>query len=108
MTLSELIGYLNTCGKSLNVRKIGPESALTISMAGYLKGKSIEGKLKGIWFHVANEGTYGKNSNPIYGMLLKCMGKLNGVADFVFLHKDGAACVEIKSGKGKLSPSNYV
>lgn len=64
----------------------------------------LEGKVNGIWFHVANEGVYNKsNYKPIYGTKLKKMGKAKGMADYVFLWDKGCALIEVKYAKNKLT-----
>lgn len=67
----------------------------------WLTQAALENTLNAVWFHVANEVSNGHQY--AFGAKLKAMGKLPGVADFVFLapHKGGA--LELKYAKGKLS-----
>ena len=82
----------------LNMRwKIEPEQRLTIEVADWLRGMSLTGQLKAVWTHVANEG----KRHIITGMILKAMGLISGVSDFVFLWNDGAGAIELKVGNGK-------
>jgi hypothetical protein len=55
-----------------------------------------------VWFHVVNEfdkkrNTYAHNFN------LAKMGRVSGVADYIFLWDDGCLCLEFKVPKGKQS-----
>jgi hypothetical protein len=56
-----------------------------------------------IWFHVRNEftGSY----NPVFGRTKKKEGVKAGVADYIFLWKNGCGCLEFKSKSGTLSSS---
>jgi len=83
--------------------KLQPESFLQKQFVDYLKFLSIEKKLKSVWFSVPNENA--NNKNPIFGSKLKSLGKINGVADMIFLWEGGSGCIEFKSEKGKLSES---
>lgn len=108
ITIAELLFYLKDCGKNLNFRNLKKECALSINIASLLKSWTLEGRLNGVWFHVANEGNFGKNARPLYGMLLKSMGKLNGVSDYILLWENGSGILEIKIGKGKLSEAQIL
>jgi hypothetical protein len=61
---------------------------------------------KFIYFHVPNE--IANNKNPIFGNLLKKIGKKNGVADYIFLWENGCACLEFKTAKGKQSENQLI
>lgn len=56
-----------------------------------------------IWFHVRNEfaGSY----NPVFGRTKKKEGVKAGVADYIFLWRNGCGCLEFKSKSGTLSSS---
>ncbi len=100
MINQELLKYfLSAANYHLPFR--GKEDYICYQFANYLRSESIEGKLKCIWFHVANE--IANNKNPVFGKKLKALGKIAGVADYVFLKDTGSFCIEVKEPKGKQS-----
>lgn len=78
------------------------ETRECIQFANQLKVLSVNNQLHCIWFHVSNE-------NPVarqyihWAKLQKAIGLMKGAPDYVFLWKDGAACMEMKSRQGRLS-----
>ena len=108
ITQIELLKYLDPCGKMINLKKIGPETRLAMEVASNLKVWSISGELNAVWFHVENEGSYSRNINPLYGTLLKSMGKMSGTPDYVFMSQDKSGFVELKSSSGKLSENQIL
>lgn len=84
-------------------RKYKGEDALTNSVAMELKALSLEGNLKGIWFHIPNE-TIAKTKNKLLEIQKKCsLGMIPGAPDFVFLAPNKSLCIELKIAAGKLS-----
>lgn len=81
--------------------KASPEQRICIEFSNLLRVASFEKRLNGVWFHVANE--YSGQFRPVFGMLLKAMGKIAGVADYIFLWGNGCGCIEVKNEKTKLS-----
>lgn len=75
--------------------KISEEHRECIRFSNFCKASSLDGSLKGIWFHVANET--GDNTKKVFGALLRSMGKICGIADYVFLSKNGCGCIEFKT-----------
>lgn len=76
-----------------------PEQALHIEVAKYL-ALAIPDLT---YFHVPNSSG---NRGPGLGGIMKAMGVRPGVPDFCFVLPHGAAAfIELKAGKGKLSPS---
>jgi hypothetical protein len=76
-----------------------PETALTIEIADRLRRLTLDGRLRAVWFHVPNEG----KRTRLQRLLLRMMGLIPGVTDFVFLGPAGGV-IELKAGDGKLSP----
>ena len=65
----------------------------------FLKQATMQDKLAPVWFHPCNEVSNG--NQWAFGSLLKVIGKINGVADYVFLWDKGSGCIEFKAkGKG--------
>jgi hypothetical protein len=81
----------------------GEEDIMCIKFANHLRAWTIEGKLKAVWFHPANET--GDNTKFHFGNKLRAMGKIPGVPDYVFATKDRSYFMEFKSKKGKQSDS---
>jgi hypothetical protein len=81
--------------------KIGPEDVECIKFVEWLKAQTKSGKLRAVWFHVANEG---KRSYRM-GSLQRAKGLIAGVPDYVLLYDTGSLCIEFKAGKNKQSKS---
>lgn len=79
----------------------GPEDQICIKFANHLRAWTIEGKLKAVWFHPANEVSDGTKFQ--FGNKLRAMGKMPGVSDYIFGNGSGMWSLEVKSAKGKLS-----
>ncbi len=56
---------------------------------------------EGLWLHIPNQ--ISGNKNPIFGSLLKRMGKLPGAPDYVFIWRKKVGFIEMKTPKGPLS-----
>lgn len=107
--LSFLLDYLSHSGViPPGVKKFAPEDNLAFKCVCLLKALSLQNKLPGVWFHIANEGIYanaGGNSasRPIFGKKLKALGKHNGLPDYVIVTPHRTLFVELKSEKGTLT-----
>lgn len=86
--------------------RLKPEAAIQYRFVQYCRAASLEKRLDAVWFSVPNE--FGGQKQRMFGGLLKALGKLNGVADMVFLWKDGAGCLEFKSGRNKQRPEQLL
>lgn len=76
-----------------------PEQQLQIDVARFLSVALPEL----VWFHPANATG---NRGPRLGGIMKAMGLRPGVPDLCFVLPHGAAAfIELKAGKGRLSPS---
>jgi hypothetical protein len=96
--LSEMVKVAILTRSKLNWSwKLEPEQRLTIEMADELRALSLQGTLKGVWFHVPNEG----KRHPIVGCIMRAMGMHSGIHDFAFLWDTGSATAEVKVGKAK-------
>lgn len=85
------------CIEKMPRLKLHPEQRLTVRVADMLRGYTIRGQLRGVWFHVANEG----KRTTYDGALIKAMGRIPGVPDFVFIGAWGAGLIELKTDDGK-------
>jgi hypothetical protein len=86
-------------GVGAQVRRLKPESMLSVDVACRLKAHSLTGDLRAVWFKVPNEG----KRTPAVAAILKAMGMIPGVWDFVFLWQDGSGVIELKAGRNKLT-----
>lgn len=79
------------------------EDKLANHIALELKAMTIEGTLKAVWFHVPNE-TKIKDKKDLISLRKKTsLGLIPGAPDFVFLSKNKAICIELKTDTGKQS-----
>ena len=81
----EISTEFNLLSKITNARSLTGEDALTNKIAIELKALTLEGKLKGVWFHVPNESVVGNFRDVIRIKRKHDMGLINGVADFVIV-----------------------
>lgn len=79
--------------------KINPEQKLSIQVADMLRVATLEGRYKGVWHAVPNEG----KRHKIVALIMKAMGLLPGVLDFSFKGLWGNGCIELKAGKNGLT-----
>jgi hypothetical protein len=77
------------------------EDQICIDFFDTLKQLHKFNQLNGIFFHVPNE--ISGNKNPVFGAKLKRMGKISGVADYIFMWGNDCGCIEMKTEKGKLT-----
>lgn len=77
------------------------ETQICIALINQLTLLKTLNQTEGIWIHIPNE--ISGNKNPIFGSLLKKMGKLKGAPDYVFIWRKKVGFIEVKTEKGKLS-----
>ena len=97
---------LKILGKISNLPNLKGEDALTNIIAQYLRAMSLEGKLKGIWFHVPNESVVSESNRVTDILRIKrkqAMGLINGAPDFVFVSAEKTIFIELKTKTGVLS-----
>lgn len=85
------------------VKRAEKEHGECVKLAKFLQKETRQGRFNTVWFHVANE--FAGKQRPVWGALLKAMGKLAGVADYIFMWEGGCGCIEMKYAKGKQSQS---
>lgn len=84
--------------------RIQPEDAMCIEFADELRAATIEGRLRAVWIHPAQELCFGHKTG-VRAAISRAMGMHVGVTDYVFLWADGSAALEAKHGRGKLTDS---
>lgn len=103
-----LLNKVRLLSKIRNIPSLKGEDSLTNKVAIALTGYSLDGKLKGVWFHVPNESVVSKDNKVTDILRIKrkhSMGLINGVPDLVFVSKDKTVFIELKTEKGRLSES---
>lgn len=91
---------------SLRYKTIGKEAKECIEFSNYMKAATLNNSFVGVFFHVANE--FSGNKNPNFGILLKHMGKINGVSDFVIIHPSKTIMIEFKKKGETLSENQKI
>jgi hypothetical protein len=83
--------------------KLLPEQALTVRVADMLRLHTIHRRLKGVWFHIPNEG----KRTPYDGAVIKAMGRIPGAPDFIFIGEWGSLLIELKVDSPQSEPQQY-
>lgn len=78
---------------------VGPEAVICIAFANWLRGETLKGRLRSVWFHVPNEGRRSMRQ----GRIMRCMGLIPGAPDYVFLSEKKTLAIEVKTKTGRLS-----
>lgn len=88
--------------KKVGGLKLGPEDRICIDFATRLRVAALEGRLRAIWCHVANEvgGGRGRSSAIAY-RVAKALGLIPGAADYFFMWEGGGGVIEFKSETGR-------
>jgi hypothetical protein len=86
--------------------RVKKEEALAIAFANALRALTIEGRLRCVWTHPANE-VAGQQTNKaqIRYAIAKAMGLIDGTADYLFLWSDGSGALEAKVGSNGQQPN---
>ena len=96
---------LSRITRRLNISKLTlkPEEALAVAFADALRAATMDGSLKAVWTHPANE-IAGRHSglSKIRYAIAKTMGLIDGTADYLFLWADGSGALEAKIGSNKM------
>lgn len=110
MTPAFLIRLMGHASLSRSV-KLGPEDTEAYVFAQDLRVAVLEGRLKAVWTHPANElaglvvHTKGKPRVPVQVAIARALGLITGTADYLFLWRGGCCAIEFKSRTGRLTPA---
>jgi hypothetical protein len=86
--------------------RIKAEERLAIDFANSLRAATIEGKLRCVWTHPANEIAGRQNRlAQIRYTIAKAMGLIDGTSDYLFLWHTGSGALEAKIGKNSQQPN---
>jgi hypothetical protein len=99
-TLAQRILRLMAPRKLSDRIRLKPEEVLARAFANALRQATIEGRLRCVWTHPANE-VAGQQTGlaQIRYAIAKAMGLIDGTADYLFLWSDGSGALEAKVGK---------
>lgn len=86
--------------------KLKPEERLAVDFADALRAATLDGTLRAVWTHPANE-IAGRRSglSMIRYAIAKRMGLIDGAADYLFLWSDGSGALEAKVGSNGQQPN---
>lgn len=93
-----LMGYVSLSRRT----RVQPEDAMCVQFASTLRGLTIEGRIRGVWFHPAQELCFGHRTG-VRAAISRAMGMHVGVGDYVFLWDGGAGVLEAKHGRNGLT-----
>lgn len=82
--------------------KIQPEDRMCVEFAGLLRVATLERRLRGIWFHPAQELCHGHRTG-VRAAISRAMGMHVGVTDYVFMASDTSLALEAKYGRNGLT-----
>lgn len=80
--------------------RLGPEDLVSIEFANRLRVATIEGRLRAVWTHPANELA----TRGVAAAIARAAGLITGASDFLFLASDTSLALEAKSLTGSLTP----
>ena len=89
--------------------KLGPEDREAYAFANDLRAAVLEGRLRAVWLHPANElggQTIMRGSKRIaspLAALARALGLITGASDYLFLWGAGSAAIEFKSATGRMT-----
>lgn len=102
------LAILNRITRKLDISSLTlkPEERLAVDFADALRALTLEGRLRAVWTHPANE-IAGRRSglSRIRYAIAKRMGLIDGAADYLFLWSDGSGALEAKVGSNGLQPN---
>lgn len=108
-TLVHLIRLMGYASLSRSF-KLGPEDSEAIRFVNELRGLVMEGRLKAVFTHPANElaglvrvGKDGKRRALPQVALARALGLITGSSDYLFLWAGGSCAIEFKSATGGLT-----
>ena len=79
------------------------EDKLTNQIALCLKIAVLEGRLKGVFFHVPNESVSKTKKDMLRLLKKKQLGMISGAPDFVIVTQNKTLFIELKTTKGRQS-----
>lgn len=85
--------------------KLGPEDAESYVFANQLREATLNGKLRAVWTHPAQELCHAKGGRMmIQAAKARALGMITGTSDFLFMWSGRNLAIEMKSKTGTLTP----
>lgn len=75
--------------------KLDPEAQECIRFADIMRRHTSQGRYKGIWGHIPNEG----QRSRLTGAIMRCMGLIAGTTDYYFIWAGGGCVIEFKAAE---------
>jgi hypothetical protein len=100
-TPSFLVRLMHYAGLSRGT-EVQPEDNMCVIFANQLRELSLQGKLRAVWLHPANELCFGHKTG-VRAAISRAMGMHVGVSDYVFLTGSRGFALEAKFGKNGLT-----
>jgi hypothetical protein len=97
-THSSLNEWFALCPRLSNLKG---EHAECYKLACFLRAETRHGSFKAVWLHIVNE--FAGKERPVWGALLRGLGRLTGAPDYIFMWSGGCGAIEMKTQTGKLS-----
>lgn len=69
-----------------------PEKQISAELADRMRAHALRGTYRGVFTTIPNEG----HGTPLLTFVLRCMGMIPGVADWVFMWEGGGGWIELK------------
>lgn len=105
-TLAQRVLRLMTPRSLSPTIRLKPEEVLARDFANALRQATVEGRLRCVWTHPANEVAGRQNGlAQIRYAIAKAMGLIDGTADYLFLWSDGSGALEAKVGRNDQQPN---
>lgn len=82
--------------------RLGPEDASCVAFANELRVATIEGRMRAVWVHPAQELCFGHKTG-VRAAVSRAMGMHVGVSDYLFMMRDGSLAIEFKSKSGSMT-----
>jgi hypothetical protein len=83
------------------VSNVKGEHLECVNFAKELQALTIKKEFKAVWTHVQNE--FAGKKRPVWGSLMKAMGKVSGMSDYFFMWDGGNLLLEMKIPGGRMS-----
>ena len=96
--LARLMSYVRLSART----KLQPEDRMCCEFAGHLRALTLDGKLRGVWLHPAQELCFGHRTG-VRAAISRAMGMHVGVADYLFMAGDRSAALEAKYGRNGMT-----
>lgn len=89
--------------------KLGPEDKISIDFATRLRMWTINGDLRAVWWHTANEVGGGRDkSSQIAYSVASNLGAIAGAPDFILIREGFVFLIEMKTKTGTITARQHL